>query len=631
METSETVALLRRQITAAQDAGPDQEHLAAALNYYYGRPRGDELPGRSQIQSLDVADMTHAVMAQILPTFVGDNVCAFEPDSPNDEQVARLETDATNKVMMESSRGFVVFYEALKDALLQKCGIVKAYLEEENGNRYVRLSAVDPANFVVGAETDCILLQYARFVAERKEYSRAELLEMGFDREKVERIPGEDGIDATAALARHRQAISPSNPDAGWANERVTVWECYSHLPKDKDSGSTRLYRCILGGQELLLQEEADIIPYAAGTGFLEPHKFWGLSLYDRLKTVQDAKTAIMRQWLDNLANCNNSRTLVNESVNIDDYLTGRAGGAIRVKGIGPVSDSALPLPIIDAGPAAQSYLAYMDQVRADRGGAALQMANAEAQIMGEQVGSMGVDRIMSVQESLAGLIARTFAETLFRSAFLLVHTLLRTELKEPMMLRMADQWVQVNTAQFRPRVRVNIKAGLSPGERARKAANLAQIFQQQMALLQGGMDGVLVSLPNLYNAFIDWAASQDIDGPEKYLTDPQSQMSQQAGQSKAEQGQQMQQAVAALEQAKVQIDQQKVELEKWKHETELQFKYWEARLDAETEEAKLVGSATANLELESVRGRNAAQLERDRASQGAASGGGGGVQRKAS
>ena len=612
MEDSETVALLRRQISAAEESGPAAQDFAQAINYYYGRARGDELPGRSQIQSLDVADMTHAVMAQILPTFVGDNVCAFEPDSPNDEQIARLETDATNKVMMESSRGFVVFYEALKDALLQKCGIVKAYLEEVEGNRYVRLTAVDPANFIVGAETDCILLQYARFVAERKEYSRGELLELGFTREKVEQIPSDGESDNQAANARRRQGISPVEAKAGWANERVTIWECYTHLPKAEDSGETRLTRCIIGGQELLLQEDADLIPYAAGTGFLEPHKFWGLSLYDRLKTVQDAKTAIMRQWLDNLANCNNSRTLVNESVNIDDYLTGRAGGAIRVKGVGPVGESALPLPIIDAGPAAQAYLAYMDQVRADRGGAALQMASAEAQLMGEQVGSMGVDRIMSVQESLAGLIARTFAETLFRSAFLLVHTLLRTELKEPMMLRMADRWVEVNTAQFRPRVRVNIKAGLSPGERARKAANLGLIFQQQMALLQGGMDGVLVSLPNLYNAFIDWAASQDIDGPEKYLTDPQSQLSQQAGQAKAQQGQQMQQAVAALEQAKVQIDQQKVELEKWKHETELQFKYWEARLDAETEEAKLVGSATASLELEGVRGRNQLAASRE-------------------
>jgi len=36
--------------------------------------------------------------------------------------MARLETDATNKVMMESSRGFVVFYEAIKNALLLKNG-----------------------------------------------------------------------------------------------------------------------------------------------------------------------------------------------------------------------------------------------------------------------------------------------------------------------------------------------------------------------------------------------------------------------------------------------------------------------------------------------------------------------------
>lgn len=621
MKDDQTVAMLRRQIQAAQDAGPTGEDFRWALNYFYGRPRGDELPGRSAVQSLDVADMTQAILAQIVPTFVGDSLCAFEPDAPNDEATARLETDATNQVLMEAGRGFVVFTEAIKNALLLKNGIIKAWLEDGD-RRYIRIGSVDPTNFVVGPDTDCILLQYARFVAERKEYTRGELLAMGFDRAKVEEIAPEDGFDTTAKNVRNRQSIDSPEAEAGWANECVTIWECYSHLPEDEDSGTTKLYRCLLGGHTLLEKERTDLIPYATGTGFLEPHKFWGLSLYDRLKTVQDAKTAIQRQWLDNLANANNARSAANDRVNLDDYLNGRPGGAIRIEGMGPVQEALMPMPVVDAGPAAQSFLGYMDQVRADRGGAALQMANAEAQLVGAQVGSMGVDRIMSVQESTSGMIARTLAETLLRSAFLLVHTLLRTELKEPMMLRMADQWVQVDPSQFRPRIKVNLKAGLSPGERARKQQNLAMVVQHQLTLLQAGLDGVMVSLPNLYAAMIDWGRASDIDGVESYWTDPASQASQQAGQAKAEQGQQMQAMAAQLEQAKVQIDQAKLELDRYKHDTEMRFKYWEARLDAETQEAGIVGSAAGALELEAARGRN--QLAASRETGGAGTGGNG-------
>jgi len=638
MDAAQTVAILRNQIQAAQDAGPTPDQTNAALAYYYGRPRGDELPGRSAVQSLDVSDMVHAVMAQIIPTFVGDTICAFEPDAPNDEAQARLESDAVNNVMMEAGRGFVVFTEAVKNALLLKNGIVKAWLEETGGRRYIRLGAVDPANFVVGPDTSCILLDYARFVAERKEYSRGELVDMGLPRAKVARVPAEDGYATEASNARQYQGINarqyqgidPAEADAGWANECVTVWECYTQLPESKDSASTKLYRCLVGGDVLLLKERAELIPYAAGTGFLEPHKFWGLSLYDRLKTVQDAKTAIQRQWLDNLANCNNARTAADDNVNMDDLVNGRPGGVIRVKGIGGVADHLLPIPVIDAGPAAQSYLAYMDSVRADRGGAALQMANAEAQLVGAQVGSMGVDRVMSVQEALAGMIARTLAETLLRSAFMLVHTLLRTELAEPLMLRLADQWVQVDPSQFRPRNKVNIKAGLSPGERARKQANLAQIVSHQLTLLQAGQDGTLISLPNLYNAMVDWARASDVDGVESYFTDPQSQASQQAAQSKAQAGAQQQQLAVQFEQMKAQLEAQKLELDKYKHDTELQFKYWEARLDAETEEAKLVGSATASLELESVRGRNQLAAVREGGGPGAAGPDGGRADRAA-
>lgn len=616
-DDKQLVGNLRRQILAAIDNGPDAGDLQRAMDYYYGRPRGDEVIGRSQVQSLDIADMTHAVMSQILPSFTQDAICQFEPDGEQDDAMARLESDAVNRVVMESSRGYVVLYTAIKSALQAKNAIIKVYLDDTGKRRRVVAEAVDPLCFVVGPGQNTVLLEeFGGFCAERKEYRRAELVDMGFDAKQVARISQGVDLDADGQTAsvRNRQAQESPLADAGWANERVTIWECYAELGDDEKAQTTRLYRCLIGGQELLLKEPAEYVPYAAGTAFVEPFKFWGLSLYDRLKSVQDAKTAIMRQWIDNLANCNNTRQAINDRVYLDDALDSRPGGQVRVRGEGPVQDSIMPLGMQDAGPAALTFLQYMDQVRADRGGAALQMASAESQILGGQIGSQGVDRIYSVQEAMAGMIARTMAETLLRSLFLLVHRVLRTEFAEQLNLRLADQWVTVDPSQWRERDRVNIKSGLSPGEKSRKVAAMGQVIGYQWQALQAGQDGVMVTLPNLYNAYLDWASAQDLDAGEKYFTDPQSQTAQQGIDSKVKQQEQQQQMAAQLqqvqiqlEQAKLQIEQAKAQLDQQQAEQELKFKYWQESLHAEIEEAKLTASVTADLAAQQQAGRDAA------------------------
>jgi hypothetical protein len=616
MDDRELVALLRRQISAAQENGPDPAHLRLAVNYYYGRPRGDEVPGRSQIQSLDIADTIHAVLAQILPSFTQDTICTFEPDGPDDDALARLESDAVNRVIMESNRGYLVLYQAIHDALLLKAGIVKVYLEDGD-RRYIRVDPVDPLRFVVGSnQVSPLLSDYGGFCAEQKDYTRAELLAMGLDRDQISRISaGLDGTgDSTARSARYRAESEPYQESAGWANETVVVWECYANLPADMDSGTVKLYRCLVGGQELLLKEPASYVPYAAGVAWPDPHRFWGISVYDRQKTTQDGKTAGLRQWLDNLANCNNSRTAVNDRVSLDDYTDSRPGGAVRIDGVGPVQEAIMPLATLDAGPAAITFLQYMDQVRADRGGTALQMASAESQLTAGAIGSQGVDRIFSVQEAGAGMIARNLAESLLRSLFLLVHRVLREEYAEPLTLRLADQWVQVDPSQWRPRDRVNIKSGLSPGEKSRKVAALSQVLSYQWQTLQAGQDGVMVTLQNLYNAYLDWASANDLDAGEKYFTDPQSQTAQAGVQDKIQQQQQaqamqaqLQQVQIQLEQAKLQIDSQKAQLDAAQSEAELKFKYWEASLNAEIEEAKLTASVTADLAAQQQAGRDAA------------------------
>jgi hypothetical protein len=166
---------------------------------------------------------------------------------------------------------------------------------------------------------------------------------------------------------------------------------------------------------------------------------------------------------------------------------------------------------------------------------------------------------------------------------------------------------VTVDPGTWRERDRINIKAGLSPGERRRKASALAQVVSHQLTLMQAGLDGVLVNLPNVYASMRDWCAASGIDAGERYFTDPSGQSATQASQQKLQQGQQAQQMQQQLAMAQLKLEDQKQQLDKYKADKELEFKYWSESLGAEVEEAKIVGGATADLQLAELAGRQRA------------------------
>lgn len=99
---------------------------ADALDRYRGKPYGDEVSGRSQVVSRDVADVVEGVAANVLKPFVGgDRVVIFNPRGPEDEERAQQETDYINYVVMDRNNGFVALSSAVKDALLLRNGYLK--------------------------------------------------------------------------------------------------------------------------------------------------------------------------------------------------------------------------------------------------------------------------------------------------------------------------------------------------------------------------------------------------------------------------------------------------------------------------------------------------------------------------
>ena len=73
-----------------------------ALERYRGETYGDEVEGRSQVVSHDVADVINWMMPQLVKLFLsGDEIVSFSPTGPEDVPQAEQETAFLNHVLLE--------------------------------------------------------------------------------------------------------------------------------------------------------------------------------------------------------------------------------------------------------------------------------------------------------------------------------------------------------------------------------------------------------------------------------------------------------------------------------------------------------------------------------------------------
>ena len=668
---SELAGIVYQEIALAEGFDADQltENRKQALDYFFGKPRGDEVTGCSDVVSLDVSDMIEAILANMMPAFAGDTLVMFEPDNDGDVKQAQLESDITNNIIMERNRGYWILSESIKDALLLRNGICKAQVEiteevihreltavdeisvalaiadaepneqralisatevaTEIGDNLVDavikittetaklvVTSVDPTTFLTNENTTSIFLDDIRFMAERSYPTRTELIEGGFDKKVVNDLPVTTQNTKTDTRARDRKEdVERKGSQIDKSEETVEQYEVYMRVDRDKD-GISELHKIIAVSRIILLDEVVDFHPYATGTAFVNPHKYNSISLFDKLKPIQDIKTKGIRQWIDNIEANNNVTTVVTDAANLDDASESRPGKVIRSLHLDAVKE----LPIQNLGASSAALLEYTDKMRSERGGASLDLQGAELQIAGDT--AHGIERQFSSREQLAALMTRNISETLIRSLYLLVHRTLRLHMPGEIVSRIGGEFTTSDPGQWPERERVNVKTGLSIGERINKKNTLEQIIAKQTELFAGGMDGVLVNLQGYHNALTDWGKAANIDNPDRYFSDPASQASQEAQQGKQQARQdqtqreeQLNQMIFGvqnqLEQARVQLEGMGQLMDKREADNELRFKYFEANLKAETEEAKIVGNATLELEKQQEQGdREASQLK---------------------
>ena len=521
-----------------------------ALDFYLRNPYGNEIEGRSQIVTGEVAEAIDGALPQLIRVFTTtEDIVYFEPQSPGDEETAKQATDYCNWVFYRENDGLLILHNWFKDALLQKVGVVKAYWEKKedvNVEKYknlsedelamllsdgslevveqevefieggidpmgmpiqvpvyevkvrsvkkygcVKIENVPPEEFIISKSARTI--KESPFVAHRRLMTRSELIALGYDKKVVDGLPSYDDLQFTPErVARFSQGEQPDEDTSlDHAMQTIEVFECYIRIDENED-GIAELRRIVYAGAEILDDDECDYVPFHAVCPIHIPHKFFGQSLADRTMDIQLIKSTVTRQMLDNLYLTNNARVgVVDGQVNIDDMLNATPGGVIRMKNPNAMVPIQVPAVTAQAFP----MLEYLDAVQAKRTGVSDAQQGLDPDVL-NNVSATAVAAMMKSNSGKLELIARIFAETGVKSLFKGILHLLGKYQDKPKLVRMRGKFVQFDPRMWSNQYDVSINVGLGSGDREQKLAMLQMIIAKQEQILQSyGPSNPLVSV----------------------------------------------------------------------------------------------------------------------------------------
>ena len=108
------------------------EQRKLALEAYLRQPYGNEVEGKSQIVTGEVAEAIDGALPALIRIFTGsDEIVVADPVGPGDEAAAKQATDYLNYIFLKDNPGVIIMHDWFFDALLQKNGIVKAVWEDK--------------------------------------------------------------------------------------------------------------------------------------------------------------------------------------------------------------------------------------------------------------------------------------------------------------------------------------------------------------------------------------------------------------------------------------------------------------------------------------------------------------------
>lgn len=553
-----------------------------ALNYYRQELFGNEQDGRSQVVTSDVRDVIEWMLPQLIEVFLGpDAPCEFKPENKSDIEKAKQATKYVRYVFNEQNDGFLNLYTWIKDALLYKNGIIKAYWNEEQeetqedykdinvveyeylkqdptykiekvkyrvgeeevkeaalssipidqiiidvkGKRIADISKVTiqpvaPENFTTDSDYSSVDLADCDFCREDAYLTEAQLLAEGFDQDLIDQLPSYNPTikpETQNRFINQGGVITPT--DISKATRKIQITDVYIKVDMNGNGNVERRFVKIGGEAKVLENEPVDYVPYRAITPIIMTHTFTGMSVAEMVMDLQLLKSTLWRQSLDSLYLSNNPRyTVVKGAVELDDLLISRPGGIIRQDMVGAVGTLETPFVGNNSAP----MMELIDRMREERTGVSSVSQGLSPDTLADSTNMMGA-MIMNAAQARIKMIARIFAETGYKSLMLLIYQLVLQHEKNKRIADLGDgEYISIDPSSWRKRNSMVCKVGVGYADRVQKVSSLERVLQMQKEIFtaQGGV-GALVNADNIYNAVNDLMELTGLDSRNRYFSDP--------------------------------------------------------------------------------------------------------------
>ena len=652
LSKSKLLALISQEIQSSlgfysSDLSKQREN---ALKYYLGEPLGNEVEGRSSVVSQDILEVIESILPSLMRMFTqSDKMVNFEPQQAEDVPYAEQITDYCNFIFNRDNNGFEILHSMFKTALLQKNGFCKVYwktskdqkkehyehldetqyqkllmdeeveiveveeIEEDQGIFYnceirrvkeygrCQIDPVPPEEILVSPRAKN--LKDCNFIAHRVAKTVSELINMGFNKKDVESLPSADEeVYNTEAIVRKSYDnptmdlnISTIDP----SQRVVQITECYMKVDMDGD-GIGELRKIIVGGSGynnyiVLENEVINKLPFAMCVAIPMPFRFFGLSMYDLLADVQMMSTTIMRNTLDNMYFQNNARTIVVDGqANLDDLLTSRAGGIVRVKSPNAVTPLQTPNFLNDG----LAMLQKIDQLKEKRSGVPNQLMGLNPDTINKShTTAQSVNQMMNSSTQRIELIARSFADGV-KDIFENILAVICEYQDQERVVKLRGEFIPMNPREWTDHYDCTTQVGLGTGNQDQRLEVLQQVLnvQEKMIQQQGGLG--MVTPQTIYNTIEAYLQNSGYKDATQFFNNPSQQQPQPPKEEKQDPA--------------LQLAAQQIEISKQKAMADADFKNRKLEADNEFKMQK-INLDEQKLATQVVKEQNVSQLEKEK------------------
>lgn len=623
----------------------DEQTLS--LDYYYGKPFGDELEGRSSVVDRTVQIVVDNAVAALMKPFISsDDAVVFEPRGPEDEDAAKQATEYVNYVFSVDNNGFLLYHNWFKSALLEKLGIVKCWWEDSEEKTTQRLEGLDAqqveqiiseaeagdyeiiggpyldeedGSFAVDIEREVrdgrvkIItvpseefliapfsrdIESAEYIAHRPtNVTRSDLLDMGFDPDVVDGLPAASSEVEYESRAQSRWG--DENFDSGRSalgvgndksRDRISLVDEYVLTDYDGD-GIAERRRVIRVGSEILFNEPCEDNPFAVVCPVPMPHKVYGQSLADQTRDLQRISSVLWRQTLDNLYLANNPKievpvnAVTPDGATYDDLEDPTPGGIVRTQAPGLLNPIVVPFVADKSFP----MLQYVEQQQEARTGVSRVGQGLDANVLAKsgQTTAAEIAQIAEGKNARVELIARVFAETGVKRLFKLILKLLIKHQPKERMIRLRNQWVPIDPRGWNADMDLSVTVGLGVGSKVEQVGRADSVIATLAQVMQSPFAS-MVTEENAYHAVKRKLNATGVKDVESYITSPDQQQPKEPQPSPD-----MAKVMADQQnaQAKLQLDQQKaaadIQIQRERNDATLQMEREKAALQMELAQQK--------------------------------------------